>query len=175
MVGLRNLCGGGVRVTGLGCVGRRHRNRPRGQHEQFAAHALTGYGAVHYAYNIGTYEVTAGQYCEFLNAVAATDSHELYNSNMWSNTYGCKIQRSGSLGSYTYSVDVNWANRPVNYVSWGDAARFANWLHNGQPTGPQDADDDRGRSLLPQRRREPCRADGRQPRGELEVGDHDRG
>ena len=30
------------------------------------------------------------------------------------------------------------ANRPVNYVSWGDAARFANWLHNGQPTGEQN-------------------------------------
>jgi len=27
----------------------------------------------------------------------------------------------------------------VNFVSWGDAARFANWLHNGQPTGPQDS------------------------------------
>jgi hypothetical protein len=25
----------------------------------------------------------------------------------------------------------------VNYVSWGDSARFANWLHNGQPTGAQ--------------------------------------
>jgi uncharacterized protein (UPF0261 family) len=28
--------------------------------------------------------------------------------------------------------------RPVNYVSWRDAAHFANWLHNGQPTGGQD-------------------------------------
>jgi hypothetical protein len=25
----------------------------------------------------------------------------------------------------------------VNFVSWGDSARFANWLHNGQPTGLQ--------------------------------------
>ena len=33
----------------------------------------------------------------------------------------------------------DWANRPVNYVSWGDAARFANWMRNGQPTGPQNA------------------------------------
>ena len=33
--------------------------------------ATGGYGAVDYAYNIGTYEVTAGQYTEFLNAVAA--------------------------------------------------------------------------------------------------------
>jgi len=26
-------------------------------------------------------------------------------------------------------------NRPVTYVSWYDAARFSNWLQNGQPTG----------------------------------------
>ena len=38
---------------------------------------------------------------------------------------------------YQYRVADDWANRPVNYVSWGDAARFANWLHNGQPTSPQ--------------------------------------
>jgi len=96
-----------------------------------------GYGSVGYTYNIGKYEVTAGQYTEFLNAVAKTDTYGLYNPNMWSSSYGCKIERSGSSGSYTYSVAQDWANRPVNYVSWGDAARFANWLHNGQPTGPQ--------------------------------------
>jgi formylglycine-generating enzyme required for sulfatase activity len=27
----------------------------------------------------------------------------------------------------------------VNYVSYWDSSRFANWLHNGQPTGPQNA------------------------------------
>jgi len=92
---------------------------------------------VDYTYNIGKYEVTAGQYTEFLNKVAATDTYGLYNTSMWSSSYGCKIQRSGSSGSYTYSVAGDWANRPVNYVSWGDSARFANWLHNGQPTGAQ--------------------------------------
>jgi len=104
-----------------------------------AAHSgnPAGQGAVGYAYNIGKYEVTAGQYTEFLNAVADTDAYGLYNTNMWSSTYGCKIERTGSSGSYTYSVASDYANRPVNYVSWGDAARFANWLHNGQPTGAQ--------------------------------------
>jgi hypothetical protein len=34
-------------------------------------------------------------------------------------------------------VAPDWANRPVNYVSFSDAARFCNWLHNGQPTGAQ--------------------------------------
>ncbi len=96
-------------------------------------------GAVSYTYRMGKYEITAGQYTEFLNAVAATDTYGLYNASMWSDTFGCKIQRSGSPGSYTYSVASDWANRPVNFVSWGDAARFANWLHNGQPTGSQDA------------------------------------
>ena len=94
-------------------------------------------GAVDYAYNIGRYEVTAGQYTAFLNAVAATDTYGLYNANMWLDGYGCKIERSGSSGSYTYSVAADWADRPVNYVGWGDAARFSNWLRNGQPTGPQ--------------------------------------
>jgi len=95
-------------------------------------------GGVDYVYNIGKYEVTAEQYTAFLNAVAATDTYGLYTTSMWSSSYGCKIERSGSSGSYTYSVAPDWADRPVNYVSWGDAARFANWLHNGQPTGAQD-------------------------------------
>ena len=99
----------------------------------------TGYGAVDYNYNIGKYEVTAGQYCEFLNAVARVDTYSLYNTNMWSNTYGCKIERyagSSTMGDpYQYRVAADYANRPVNYVSWGDAVRFANWLTNGQGNG----------------------------------------
>jgi formylglycine-generating enzyme required for sulfatase activity len=97
----------------------------------------TGYGAVAYEYNIGKYEVTAGQYTAFLNAVAGTDTYGLYNTDMSASIHGCKIARTGSSGSYTYSVASDYANRPVNFVSWGDSARFANWLHNGQPTGAQ--------------------------------------
>jgi len=67
--------------------------------------------------------------------VAATDPYALYDAKMWTHAEGCKIERIGSLGNYTYSVSLDWADRPVNFVSWGDAARFTNWLHNGQPTG----------------------------------------
>lgn len=92
-------------------------------------------GAVGYEYKIGKYEVTAGQYTAFLNAVAATtDTYGLYNAKMGvhSSDWGCNIVRVGSSGSYTYSVAADWANRPVNYVSWGDAARFSNWMTTGQ-------------------------------------------
>jgi len=97
---------------------------------------------VGYEYNIGKYEVTAGQYTEFLNAVAKIDTYGLYNTEMDTavNFYGCNIKRSGggTVGNpYTYSVASDFANRPVNLVNWGDSARFANWLHNGQPTRAQ--------------------------------------
>lgn len=103
------------------------------------AQRTPGLGVVAYSYSIGTYEVTAGQYTAFLNAVAKTDSYGLYNTNMWSGTYGCKIQQFGSSGTYSYSVASDYANRPVNYVSWGDAARFANWLTNGQGAATSEA------------------------------------
>ena len=99
-------------------------------------------GAVGYQFNIGKYEVTAGQYTAFLNAVAVTDTYGLYNTLMADPSFGplgCNIERAGSSGSYSYSVASDWADRPVNYVSFWDACRFANWLHNGQPTGAQGA------------------------------------
>jgi len=96
------------------------------------------FGAVGYRFAIAKYEVTTGQYTTFLNAVAASDPYGLYDTRMWTHAQGCKIERIGAPGSYAYSVAPDWANRPVNFISWGDAARFANWLHNGQPTGPPD-------------------------------------
>jgi len=96
-------------------------------------------GAVNYTFNMGKFEVTAGQYTQFLNAVARTDTYGLYNPNIWSDDHGCKIERLvGGDGKYDYRVASDWANRPVNWVSWGDAARFANWLTHDQPTGAQN-------------------------------------
>ena len=104
-----------------------------------AADPLTDnlYGSVAYTYNIGATEVTNAQYAAFLNAVAATDTHSLYNTDMAGSFGG--ITRSGSPGSYTYATVSGRENNPVNYVSFWDATRFANWLHNGQPSGPQNA------------------------------------
>jgi formylglycine-generating enzyme required for sulfatase activity len=110
---------------------------------------LTGlFGAVDAAYRIAATEVTNAQYVEFLNAVAAADPYRLYNSNMSFFLKG-GITRSGSAGSYAYAVkpdalvmeeggssyNYTYGDKPVVYVSWYDAIRFTNWLHNGQGSG----------------------------------------
>ena len=85
-------------------------------------------GAVAYSYNISRFEVTNSQYAEFLNSKAASDPYGLYNPNM--EAFG--IVRAGSSGAFSYSVAGGLGNRPVVYISWFDAARFCNWLANGQ-------------------------------------------
>jgi formylglycine-generating enzyme required for sulfatase activity len=101
----------------------------------------TTYGAVADVFDIGKYEVTIGQYNTFLNSVAAVTSDtyivNLWNANMTSNLNIAGISRSGSgiLGDpYSYSV-LGSGSRPITYVSWFDAARFANWMNNGATNG----------------------------------------
>jgi sulfatase modifying factor 1 len=94
-------------------------------------------GSVAYNYSIDKYDVTVAQYTEFLNAVAADDPYELYDPLMAADLTIAGIARSGASGGYTYSIIGNSANLPVTYVSWGDAARFSNWLQNGQPVGAE--------------------------------------
>ncbi|WP_348215529.1 SUMF1/EgtB/PvdO family nonheme iron enzyme [Luteolibacter sp.] len=53
---------------------------------------------------------------------------------MGSNASIAGISRNGSAGNYTYSV-IGSGDRPITYVSWFDAARFCNWLQNGQGAG----------------------------------------
>jgi formylglycine-generating enzyme required for sulfatase activity len=93
------------------------------------------FGAVSDEYRISKFEVSNVEYAEFLNAIAATDTYTLYNTMMGSGVGG--ITRSGSSGSFSYSAIAGREYKPVNYVSFWDATRFANWLHNGQPTGAQ--------------------------------------
>jgi formylglycine-generating enzyme required for sulfatase activity len=95
----------------------------------------TGFGAVPYTYQIGQFDVTVSQYSVFLNSVAKTDSYGLWNLSMSpeNGTQGGIVQ-SGSPGSFSYSIADGHANYPISDVSWGDAARFCNWLANGQPT-----------------------------------------
>src|SRR5208283_2891089 len=101
------------------------------------ADSATGFGAVPYSYKIGEYDVTIAEYTAFLNAVATSDQgdpYRLYDSRMANS--GASFGLSFGLGGF--SVTGN-GSMPATWVTWGDAARFVNWLANGQPTGPEGA------------------------------------
>jgi formylglycine-generating enzyme required for sulfatase activity len=78
--------------------------------------------------------VSLNEYTAFLNAVASTDTYGLYESSMATDLNIAGISRSGTSGSYSYAV-IGSGNRPISYVSWFDAARFANWMNNGATNG----------------------------------------
>jgi len=91
-----------------------------------------GYGTVDYEYRIGTFEVTNAQYAAFLNAVdpQGTNPNLIYNAKMGTDARG-GITNTGTTNGSRYGVKANMGDKPVVYVSWFDAARFANWLHAG--------------------------------------------
>ena len=101
----------------------------------------TGKGSVGYDYRMGKYEVTIGQYPMFLNSVASVTS-DSFMVNLWNpvmatdmNIAGVSRSGSGTIADpYSYSV-IGSGNRPIAYVSWFDAARFANWINNGATVG----------------------------------------
>lgn len=100
------------------------------------------FGRVTSDYRIASTEVTNSQYVTFLNAIAASDPFALYSSQMTLYSRG-GILRSGAPGTYSYSVkpdvptggpgntNYTYGDKPVVFVSWFDAARFANWVNNG--------------------------------------------
>jgi formylglycine-generating enzyme len=83
-------------------------------------------GGVAYDFRIGRFEVTNSQYTAFLNTVAASDPNSLYNTNMGTNARG-GIARTGTAGSFSYSVRPNMGDKPVNFVSF--------WMGPAWPTG----------------------------------------
>jgi len=92
-------------------------------------------GSVPYDYWISKYEVTNAQYAEFLNAKAGSDPLGLYNIDMGNAAINGGINKIPTTRAYRYGAKAGFENKPVTYVSFYDALRFANWLHNGKGSG----------------------------------------
>jgi len=104
---------------------------------QIMSDGTSGYGAVPYEYRIGKYEVTNAQYAEFLNAKDPTgiDTLGLYLPD-FCDRIQCGINfNAAAADGAKYVVKPARGNHPVTYVTWYQAIRFANWLHNGQGNG----------------------------------------
>ena len=90
-------------------------------------------GGVVDVYQMGRTEVTNAQYVEFLNAVDfnRTNKLELYDPDLMTTDARGGILYAGPNGHY--GTKLGRANNPVIGITWFDAIRFANWVHNGQP------------------------------------------
>ncbi|MFI0348117.1 MAG: S8 family serine peptidase, partial [Chthoniobacterales bacterium] len=73
-------------------------------------------------------QVTAAQYCDFLNHVATEDLHHLYDEKMATDPQAACIVRVGAPGGYRYKVIAGRGDFPISYVTWLDEARYCNWL-----------------------------------------------
>jgi formylglycine-generating enzyme required for sulfatase activity len=101
-----------------------------------------GWGAVSATYRLATYETPNVQYVEFLNRVdaAGTNPNGIYNAPMGSDALGGITFNAAASSGSKYSVkagtnpnNVAYGNAPVVFATWFSAARFVNWLSNGQP------------------------------------------
>ncbi len=104
-------------------------------------------GQVSETFQLSKYEITNEVYTAFLNAVAKNDPTNngiydehppLYSPKMGTDARGGILQ-FGSAPNYSYATKPNMGNKPVNFVSFWDACRFCNWLHNGMPEGSRNA------------------------------------
>jgi formylglycine-generating enzyme len=97
----------------------------------------TGYGAVNYEFHMARYEVNNGQYATFLNTVDRYGSNNLalYNTNMATDARGGITLVTNNPAGTRYVAKTNMFDKPVNYVSFWDACRYANWMHNEQGVG----------------------------------------
>ena len=100
----------------------------------------TTYGTVADPFQIMKFEWTNAQYVDFLNAVDpdGTNPNAVYNTNMGTNARGGISFDTNAISGSKYAARANMGDKPVNYVSWWDAARVANWLQNGQGSGSME-------------------------------------
>lgn len=117
---------------------------PIGDPDNQAASVAEGFvGSVPNHFRMGRFEVTVADYAAFLNGVATRGDgpnslvvESLYDARMESDVNIAGIRRIGAgteVSPYSYVV-IGDPKKPIAYVTWFNAARFANWIHNGAST-----------------------------------------
>lgn len=102
-------------------------------------------GSVSQPFRIAEDEVTVAQYTAFLNSVAAVRTRangsvvdSLYNRasmGVPKNVSGISRRGKGTGASPFIYAPIGNGDHPMANVTWLNAARFANWMHNGATNG----------------------------------------
>lgn len=89
-----------------------------------------GRGSVPYVYRMSRMEITTAQWREFANAMAPLG--ETFRIGDGPDFWGA-WRTGGPGGPFTLRPDIaNPETMPVIGISWYNAARYCNWLHNGK-------------------------------------------
>lgn len=94
----------------------------------------SGRGSVNYQYKISKLEITTSQWLEFTNTFSTqTDAYNFtkFGPSIWGATFDPTYIGPG-VSYRLRQGDPNAGMRPVGGISWRDAARYCNWLHNGK-------------------------------------------
>lgn len=101
-----------------------------------------GRGSVGYTYRMSKLEVTTGQWMEYVNTFT-TQSDDMAFFLRQPTRWGGEsdLGYTGPGRRYVLDDDAPYGQQaaamaPVAGVSWRDAARYCNWLHNGKSTDP---------------------------------------
>ena len=90
--------------------------------------ALPGWPNGHDTFYIGRYEITQGQYADFLNTIPSALANTLNNTT---NANGHNMTASGTYPNKYVAVDPNAAK---NYLSFDDGWRYISWAGLRPPT-----------------------------------------
>lgn len=94
---------------------------------------LDGRGSVGYEYRIGRFEVTTGQWMEFVNTFSTqSDDMAFFGKPVF---WGAATDPDydGPGRHYVLRTDIETPEMlPVGGISWRESAMFANWLHNNR-------------------------------------------
>jgi formylglycine-generating enzyme required for sulfatase activity len=117
-----------------------------------------GHGSVNHHFKIGKFDVTAREWCVFLNAVATkgfpADPFHLFNTKMQIDSFVSCIKKVTSPGgTISYKViskkdgdkeaagdedSLDRGQLPITYIDFFAAVRFCNWLSHGQPDSGEE-------------------------------------
>jgi sulfatase modifying factor 1 len=102
---------------------------------------LAGRGKVDYDYRIGRTEITTAQWMEFVNTFGPQDEQYRLDGAIQS---GFTFDVGYTGPGYRVVLNPflpNAAQQPVVGITWYNAARYCNWLHNGKSSSLLSLDD----------------------------------
>lgn len=86
----------------------------------------------------GFHSLTKKEYTDFLNHIAASDPHHLYDEKM-AIEGGASIFREGTPGNYSYFVKPEEAEQSIAFIDLNSGRRYVNWKQNSHEAPSDDA------------------------------------